>query len=43
MEDLGEEEQAKIKQLMFDDRQKKLGLPTSEEQVFHILRNYFSK
>jgi hypothetical protein len=32
MQDLDEEAQAKIKQMMFDDRQKKLGLPTSEEQ-----------
>ena len=33
MEELDEESQAKIKQMMFDDRQKKLGLPTSEEQA----------
>jgi len=32
MEDLGEEEQAKIKQMMYDDQQKKMGRPTSEEQ-----------
>jgi hypothetical protein len=31
--DLDEESQAKIKQLMYDEKQKKLGLPTSEEQV----------
>jgi hypothetical protein len=31
--ELDEESQAKIKQLMHDEKQKKLGLPTSEEQV----------
>ena len=33
MNELDEEAQAKIKQMMYDDRQKRLGLPTSEEQV----------
>lgn len=32
MSDLDDESQAKIKQMMFDDQQKKLGLPTSEQQ-----------
>lgn len=32
MEDLEPEAQAKIKQLMYDEHQKKLGLPTSEQQ-----------
>jgi hypothetical protein len=34
LNELDEESQAKIKQLMFDQQQKMLGLPTSEEQVF---------
>ncbi len=33
MHELDEESQAKIKQMMFDENQKRLGLPTSEEQV----------
>ena len=33
MEDLDQESQSKLKQMMFDDKQKKLGLPTSEENV----------
>jgi len=47
MEDLDQESQAKLKQLMFDEQQKRLGLPTSEQQVFpslfvyHFKRNFF--
>lgn len=33
MDELDEVSQAKIKQMMFDEHQKRLGLPTSEEQV----------
>lgn len=33
MEDLDQESQIKIKQMMYDEQQKRLGLPTSEEQV----------
>jgi hypothetical protein len=33
MHELDETSQAKIQQLMYDEKQKKLGLPTSEEQV----------
>ena len=33
MDELDEEAQAKINQMMFDERQKRMGLPTSEEQV----------
>ena len=33
MEDLDDEAQAKIQELMYNDRQKKLGLPQSHEQV----------
>lgn len=33
MEDLDQESQAKLKQMMFDEQQKRLGLPTSEQQV----------
>ncbi len=32
MEELDEAAQNKIKQMMFDERQKQMGLPTSEEQ-----------
>lgn len=39
MEDLDVESQAKLKQMMFDEHQKKLGLPTSEEnKTNEILR-----
>ena len=34
MEDLEPEAQAKIKQLMYDEQQKRLGLPTSEQQQY---------
>jgi len=37
IEDLDQESQAKIKQMMFDEHQKKLGLPTSEEVVRDFL------
>lgn len=37
MEELDEASQAKIKQMMFDESQKRLGLPTSEEQVGDFL------
>lgn len=33
MEDLDQESQSKIKQMMFDEHQKKLGQPTSEQNV----------
>ncbi len=33
MHELDDEAQAKIKQLMFDERQKQQGLPTSEQLV----------
>lgn len=33
LEDLDSESQEKIKQLMYDENQKRLGLPTIEEQV----------
>lgn len=33
MHELDETSQAKIQQMMFDEQQKRLGLPTSEEQV----------
>ena len=33
LDELDEEAQAKIRQMMHDERQKRLGLPTSEEQV----------
>lgn len=33
MEHLGDEAQSAVDKLMYDDHQKKLGLPTSKEQV----------
>lgn len=37
MDELDEVSQAKIRQLMYDEQQKRLGLPTSEEQVSFFL------
>ena len=36
MTDLDDEAQAKIEEMMYNDRQKKLGLPTAKEQVCQI-------
>jgi hypothetical protein len=36
MTDLDDEAQAKIEEMMYNDRQKKLGLPTAKEQVLHF-------
>jgi hypothetical protein len=36
-EDLDEVSQSKIQQLMYDDAQKRLGLPTSQQQVSYNL------
>lgn len=33
MSDLDDEAQAKIEEMMYNDRQKKMGLPTAKEQV----------
>ena len=33
MSDLDDEAQAKIEEMMFNERQKKLGMPTSDQQV----------
>ena len=38
LNELDEESQAKIKQMMYDEQQKRLGLPTSEEQVNNHLK-----
>ena len=38
MEDLDQESQSKIKQMMFDEHQKKLGQPTSEQNVSFFFR-----
>ncbi len=32
-DELDQESQAKIKQMMYDEQQKRLGLPTSDDQV----------
>ena len=40
MQDLEPEAQAKIQQLMYDQHRKRLGLPSSEEEVFGFERNY---
>ena len=37
MTDLDDEAQAKIEEMMYNDRRKKMGLPTSQEQVFKLL------
>lgn len=39
--DLGEEEQAKIEEMMYNENQKRLGLPQSHEQVGNYLNNYY--
>lgn len=36
--DLGDEEQAKIAEMMYNERQKRLGLPQSHEMVGSLLR-----
>lgn len=41
MEELDEASQAKIRQMMFDEHQKRLGLPTSDEQVSLIITFYY--
>ena len=37
MDELDDEAQAKIKQMMYDEQQKRLGLPTSDQQVTNCL------
>lgn len=37
MTDLDDEAQSKIEEMMYNDRRKKMGLPTSQEQVRHCV------